>query len=254
MVIFLYFLFKIKQQAKPLRLAFYQATSILFISVIGATLTKNTFYNLVATAVVITFLVLISLDTDQLHPKSLFARKKIIYSLGWLLLAGVVSWINFERRVNEIVFHPVDLKKYSPELGFFPKTISNEYSMEDLRTLCQLMHRQNCLYVGDMMFLYSITNSKNPWPVIHLHDSTSYYSRDSLAFTDVKRKLVENLVRYKTTSLIQDILFYGKEDLPLFALELRGKKIDSSGNLVFYEIDKVKLEWMLSNLKMSLAK
>src|SRR5205823_10690750 len=133
-----------------------------------------------------TFLVLISLDTYQPHPTVLFSRKKLIYNLGWVLLIAGLSWINFGRRVNEIVFRPVDLNKFSPELGLFPKPIADEYSVQDIRMLYQLMRRENCLYVGDMMFFYSMTASKNPWPVIHLHDSTSYYSRDSFAFANVK--------------------------------------------------------------------
>ena len=153
-----------------------------------------------------------------------------------------------------MVFQLKDIRNYSPELGLFPKTVGDQYSLEDLSRLYRLMKNENCLYVGDMMFLYSLTDRPNPWPVIHLHDGTSYNSRDSVSYAESRSMLVKNLVKYKTALLIQDILVWGPEPFVQFTYQLKGKMRQRIGNLIVYEIDKEKLVWMASNLNIILDK
>jgi hypothetical protein len=105
-----------------------------------------------------------------------------------------------------------------------------------------------------MMFFYSLTDRPNPWPVIHLHDGTSYNSRDSVSYAETRSMLVKNLAKYKTALLIQDILVWGPEPFVQFTYQLKGKMRQRIGNLIVYEIDKEKLAWMASNLNIILDK
>ena len=253
-IILLYFFFKVRRQEKNIRLAFYRSSSILLASVIGAALTKNTFYNLLTTAVVISFGVLTCFDFkngySSLHKKF----NKATLGLGWAFFIIVITWLNFSRRANELVFYVTDLKKFSRTMGIFPKTTENRYTPDDLDRLYSLMKKENSLYIGDMMFLYSLTGTDNPWPISHHHDGTSYDSRDSLRFHHMKRKFINNVSRYGTSVIVNDILLYGEEPFAQFANQLKGKERERIGNFVVYEIDKGKLAWMVSSLNISLAR
>jgi hypothetical protein len=237
-----------------LRLAFWRSSCILLVSIIGAALTLNTFYPLVLTGGIITFTVWSKFNFKLSYSVLPAPVINGLFSLGWIILIVLISWINFSRRANDMVFHLKDIRNYSPELGLFPKTVGDQYSLEDLSRLYRLMKNENCLYVGDMMFFYSLTDRPNPWPVIHLHDGTSYNSRDSVSYAETRSMLVKNLVKYKTALLIQDILVWGPEPFVQFAYQLKGKVRQRIGNLIVYEIDNEKLAWMASNLNIILDK
>ena len=224
------------------------------VSVIGAALTKNTFYHLLVTAVIIAFTVLSCFDFQKTYSTAVVRLSRIFFTLAWIFFLIAISWVNFSRRVNEIVFHVEDLKNFSPELGIYLKTIGNDYTTGDLHELYWLMKNEPSLYGGDMMFLYSLTGGRNPWPVIHLHDGTSYDSKDTARFEEVKTLLVNNMVKYKTSIVVEDILFYGHEPFVQFSNQLKGKMKKKIGNLLVYEIDKEKLAWMVRSLKSNRAK
>ena len=249
-----YFLFRVKLQQKNIRLAFYRSSCLLFVSVIGAALTINTFYNLVSTAVVISFGILYCFDYSRNRlwiPPKLYEG---LFQCGWIVLIVMISWINFSRRVNEMIFHVEDLSQFSPEMGFFAKTFGNRYSPNDFQELFQLMKTEHSLYIGDMMFLYSMTGGHNPWPVIHLHDGTSYDSKDSTHFTLLQKQFLSNIQKYQSSVIIEDILFYGQEPFVQFANQLKGRRRKKIGALIIYEVDKEKLDWMVSNLNRNFAR
>ncbi|HYJ37584.1 MAG TPA: hypothetical protein VEV87_03170 [Chitinophagaceae bacterium] len=249
-----YVLFRIKHTITDSRLAFYRAGSILFATVLGAALTKNTFYNLFSIAGVLFLIVLYSVELRAWQSLGVRKIARFCIMLLCIIATGLISQMNFSRRANEFVFRLNDLKKYSPELGIFLKSPGDQYSISEIRQLYQLMSREHCLYIGDMMLLYSLTKSRNPWPLTHLHDGTSYNSQDSVEFADVKLKLLNNLMKSQTTCIISDHLVYGPEEFVVFVNELKGNRRKSFGRFVVYGIDKEKLAWMVSNLNTSRAK
>ena len=166
---------------------------ILLITIFSAGITDNAFNNITAPVFMLAFFVFHSMNRFHLIHTSKNAIYPRLIIILLIYFTGYISIYNFNRRVHDIDFTNADLKKYSPQLGLFLKTQPDIYSVNDIGRLYTLMQTNKCLYVGDLMFMYSLTGQKNPWPLIHIHDGTSYSSGDETAYAKMKLRLLQNI-------------------------------------------------------------
>jgi hypothetical protein len=208
---------------------------VVVITIITGVLTKNSFYNFTSPVFIITFVIFFELLRQRPLPavtKRLFSSLHLFLLL--LLFAGV-SILNFRREID-IRFSYKDLDTYSEALGFFVKTPLGRHSKTDLERLKMYISNNNVLYTGDSQFLFSLSGKKNPLPITHLNDGTTYNSSDSSHYTQLKEKLMQNMATYNSNLLITDITWNENKDFMKFINRFRGEKLDSFGLIKVYRV------------------
>ena len=221
---------------------------VMMITIIGAGITANAFNNNTAPVFILVFFVSYSLYSRT--GDSIKMRRIIRWMATAMMVyyAVYISVYNLTRRVHDIYFNTNDLKNYSPVLGLYLKTEHNLYTVRDIDRLHKIMQSNKCLYIGDLFCMYSLSKQPNPWPISHLHDGTSYSSRDQKVYAQLKTRLLQNLQREGARVFIEDVTWHKDEPLVKDLQVLKGRLTDSFGNISVFELDAGRLEQMLSTL------
>lgn len=232
---------------------FYRIILMISITITAGFLSLNDFYNATTPVFIISFFVF---DTMFYPDKKEAGYYRYARPVLWTGLIAGISYLNFTRKVNDMTFGFRDFSHYSPDLGIYLKLPPGayQYSTGDIHRLKKYISRGHALYIGDLMLLYSMTNQKNPWPITHIHDGTSYNSRDTMHYNSLKRKLLQNIVDLKVNLLISDSMWWPNENFVSFAEQFKGRKKDSFGAIRIYEIDTLKIYQAAKNLNMNLEK
>ena len=234
---------RLKEQA-PLLL---RCVLIIFITLVFGVITNNNFYNLTSPVFIFTFTICDALLMQQ-QRKGMVKFYQKFHLLLWLVLLAGITVLNF-RRTTDINFRLSDLRNYSKELGIFVKTPLNTYSGNDIEKLKSVITRNEVLYTGDLQFLFALSGRNNPLPLTHINDGTTYNSRDSVHYTRLRQQLVNNLLKNKTTLLIEDESIYNpRQPMSRSISVIRGTKLDSFGSIKIYRIDSVKLGQLARSL------
>jgi len=218
------------------------------IAVLTGVLTKNAFYNVTTPICIFSFLLLHFTILEQQDGRRLhFMYSKLHFVLWFLMIAGT-SMINF-RRTIDIQFGLNDLRNYSTQLGLFVKTPLNRYSKEDIEKLQKYIRGNASLYTGDLQFLFSLSQRYNPLPLTHINDHTTYNSSDSIAYSRLKKQLLENMIREKTSLVIFDESIYNpRQDLVNYLGNLKGAPVDSFAGINVYLVNEKALHQLASSL------
>ena len=221
---------------------------VLLVTIIAGGITANAFNNNTASVFILMFFVVYALSLKTDVPSKVY--RMILYTGTALVIyySVYISFYNFSRRVHDIYFTIDDLKNYSPVLGIWLKTENELYTVRDLERLKQIVHANKCLYIGDLFCIYSLSHQSNPWPISHIHDGTSYASRDQKYYQQLKRQLLQNLQRHHAKILIEDVTWHKREPLVADLQELKGRLTESFGNIRVFELDTLRLQQMLSTL------
>lgn len=253
LVALFFFLWYRLHEIRPNREHFFRFSLIIAITVIGGLLTHNQFYNVTSPVLVISFFVFHELLKKDwsVHPNNWYRK---IQPLLWVALIIIITQVNFRRKVNDLYFTISDLKNYSPGLGIFVSIPRYNFTVADLNKLQNLIQNRNCFYVGDMMFLYSLSHRYDPWPVTHIHDGTTYDSHDTVRYKELKKTLIRNIFRSHSDLYVQDSTWNEKQDLVHFLQPLKGRQIDSFNIIRVFEIDTTALHDVANSLNMTLEK
>ncbi len=227
---------------------------ILLATIVAAGITANAFNNNTAPVFILVFFVSFNLYS------SINGSIKWNRVLKWVVVVMIIYYVvyitvyNITRRVHDIYFTRADLKNYTPVLGVFLKTENNLYTVGDIDRLHTIMQSKKNLYIGDLFCLYSVSNQFNPWPISHLHDGTSYSSRDQEGYTDLKIRLLQNCKRAGVRLIIEDVTWHKDERLVADLQVLKGRLTESFGNIRVFELDAGRLEQMLNALNKKIEK
>lgn len=233
---------------------FLRILLIAAITVVSAALTLNSFYNITTPVFLLLFFVFHEFNMRVGVQKRFKRLYRVLYFILLIFLILVVSSLNIRRTVQDMEFTTSDLKNFSDDIGIFIETPGSVYTPADIDSLFSIIKRNESLYIGDMQLVYSLSKRKNPWPFVHIHDGTSYNSRDVTTYSKVKAKLLNNLNDLKTTIIIQDTMWYKDEPIVSWLQPLKGELKDTFGNIRVYQLNSYALAGMLNNLNKNFEK
>jgi len=224
---------------------------LIIITTGSGMLTGNDFYNVTSPVLITSFFVFDVLLKQYGKTIKLY---RLIQQFLWIGLIIGISILNFTRKSNDMLFELKDTKQYSHHLNLFLKTPHDNYTNENIGRLKNYIAKGRTVYVGDMLFLYSLTGQKNPWPITHIHDGTSYNSLDTSRYKLLKKDLLQNISDMKADLLIRDSTWWPNENIAYFMDGFRGKKIDSFGIINVYKIDTAAFYAVARSLNINLDK
>jgi hypothetical protein len=227
-----------------------RALLFVCISFLFGVLTKNSFYNVTTPILIFTCLLFHYLLLEEEYTRPLVRFYRRFHFLLWVMLIGIISIINF-RRTMDIQFRVKDLAQFSSRLNLFIKTPLDRYSVKDVEKLQTLIKRNQVLYTGDMQFLFSLSGKRNPLPLTHINDQTTYNSRDAVHYILLKKQVLNNIIGNHCTMLIEDESMYNPDqDLVSYLTPIKGSLVDSFAGMKVYTIDTAKLAQLASSLNM----
>ena len=233
---------------------FTRAMIIMLIALLFGILTKNNFYN-ITTPLFLFAALLVHLAVMEV---SVVTRLMAVYQkfngVLWVTVLIAVTMLNF-RKIKDISFTFSDFNNFSHELGLFVKTPLDRYKKEDIEKLKSFIANHPALYTGDFQFLFSLTGRYNPLPLTHINNGTTYDSRDTAMYHDLKIQLLQNVRRSKATVYIEDESIYNPRQHLVYYLEpLKGAAIDSFAGIKVYQLNKQGLDQLASSLNISREK
>lgn len=215
----------------------FRVILIVIITTVSGFLSLNDFYNATTPVFILAFFIFDRI----LHFSGRQTTYRYVSPLLWMGLLAGITYLNFTRKVNDIHFAFNDLSHYSPDVGLFVKSPwYYNYSTDDIRRIKKYIDKGNTLYVGDLMFLYSLTGKKNPWPITHIHDGTTYNSRDTAHYNSLKKQLLQNMKDMNAGVLVRDSTWWINESFVYFVDQFKGRKTDSFGTVAVYDMDTAK--------------
>lgn len=234
----------------PDKKIFFRLVLLVIITVLSGLFTLNDFYNVTTPVFVAVFFVFdVVLRRQEQRGYYRFASLFL-----WAGLIAGISYLNFSRKINHISFNVTDLNRYSPDIKLFLRTPYVDYSVDDVMKLKNHISKGRSFYIGDLLFLYSLAGQKNPWPITHIHDGTTYNSSDTAHYSSLQKHLLQNLIKMKADILIRDSTWWINESFVYYADQFKGRKKDSFGVIAVYEIDTSKLYKAARSLNINFEK
>lgn len=247
----LFFIFRKGKRWPAERENFLRVVFIVIITIIPGFLSLNDFYNVTTPVFVLAFFVF----DRMMYLSGRQIPYRYVSPLLWIGLLAGITYLNFTRKIHDMNFTFNDLSHYSPDVGLFVKSPAYyNYSTDDIRRIKEYISKGNTVYVGDLMFLYSLTGKKDPWPVTHIHDGTTYNSTDTAHYNSLKKQLLQNMNDMKANVLIRDSTWWINESFVYFVDQFKGKKRDSFGTVAVYDMDVAKFYKAAKTLNMNFEK